>query len=60
MSGPIASIDALESVIGKTPGAMHLKVIDHLDAGALRWIAAAPLMFAGFGDAAGMSATLGG
>lgn len=60
MSGPIASIDALEGVIGKTPSAMHLKVIDHLDAGALRWIAAAPLMFAGFGDAAGMSATLGG
>ncbi|GAA0737108.1 MULTISPECIES: pyridoxamine 5'-phosphate oxidase family protein [Sphingomonas] len=60
MSGPIASIDALEGVIGKTPGAMHLKVIDHLDAGALRWIGAAPLLFAGFGDNAGMSVTLGG
>jgi predicted pyridoxine 5'-phosphate oxidase superfamily flavin-nucleotide-binding protein len=60
MSRPIASIDALEGVIGKTPGAMHLKVIDHLDAGALRWIAAAPLMFAGFGDGSGMGVTLGG
>jgi len=59
MSGPIASIEALEGVVGKTPGAMHLKVIDHLDAGALRWIAAAPLMFAGFGDGAGMGVTLG-
>ena len=60
MSGPIASIDALEGVIGKTPGTMHLKVIDHLDAGALRWIAVAPLMFAGFGDGSSMGVTLGG
>lgn len=50
MSGSITSINALEGVIGKSPGAMHLKVIDHLEAGARRWIAATPLLFAGFGD----------
>lgn len=60
MNGAIASIDVLEGVIGRTPGAMHLKVIDHLDAGALRWIAASPLTFAGFGDGSGMRVTLGG
>ncbi|WP_447725784.1 pyridoxamine 5'-phosphate oxidase family protein [Sphingomonas koreensis] len=56
----IESINALEDVVGKTPGAMHLKVIDHLDEGALRWIAAAPLAFAGFGDDSGVDLTLGG
>ncbi|MEI9988578.1 MAG: pyridoxamine 5'-phosphate oxidase family protein [Rhizomicrobium sp.] len=56
----IDSIEALEGVVGKTPGAMHLKVIDHLDAGALRWIGLAPLMFAAFQDAAGIAVTLGG
>ena len=56
----IDSSDALEGVVGKTPGAMHLKVIDHLDEGALRWIAAAPLMFAGLGGAPGIRVTIGG
>ncbi len=61
MSGSrIDSVDALEGVIGRTPGAMALKVIDHLDPGALRWIAASPLMLAGFGDASGIGVTLGG
>jgi predicted pyridoxine 5'-phosphate oxidase superfamily flavin-nucleotide-binding protein len=61
MSGDrIDSIAALEAVVGKTPPQMHLKVIDHLDAGALRWISQSPLMFAGFGGAAGMNLTLAG
>jgi hypothetical protein len=34
MSDDIRNIAALEACIGKTPGPMHLKVIDHLDAGA--------------------------
>ena len=50
----------LEACIGKTPGAIHLKVIDHLDAGALRWLAQSPLMFAGFGDGEGIGVTPGG
>jgi len=56
----INTIAALESIIGKTPPPMHLKVIDQLDAGALRWIAQSPLMFAGFGDGAGIDMTLAG
>jgi len=59
-STAIDSIDALEGVVGKTPGAMHLKVIDHLDGGALRWIAAAPVMFAGFAGLSGIRVTIGG
>lgn len=56
----IETVAALEGVIGKTPPPMHLKVIDHLDAGALRWIAQSPLMFAGFGQGAGIGITLAG
>ena len=56
----IDSITALEGVVGKTPPPMHLKVIDHLDAGALHWLTASPLMFAGFRHASGMRITLGG
>ena len=46
----IDSIAKLEAVTGRTPPAMHLKVIDHLDEGALRWLAQSPLMFASLGD----------
>lgn len=60
MSGRIASIAELEGVIGKAPPAVNLKVIDHLDETALRWIATSPLMFAGFGEGAGIAITLGG
>lgn len=56
----IDTIEKLEAVLGKAPPAVHLKVIDHLDGHARRWIAAAPLMFAGFGDGAAMAITLGG
>jgi hypothetical protein len=33
-SATITTAEALEAVIGKTPPPMHLKVIDHLEAGA--------------------------
>ena len=56
----IDTIAALEDVIGKTPPPMHLKVIDHLDAGALRWIAQSSLMFAGFGEGAHIGVTIAG
>jgi uncharacterized protein len=61
MSGAaITTVAELESVIGRTPPPMHLKVIDHLDVGALRWISASQLMFAGFGDGSGVGITLAG
>ncbi len=60
MSDEIRNVAALESSIGKTPGPMHLKVIDHLDAGAVRWLAASPLMFAGFGSATDTAVSIAG
>lgn len=60
MGAIIASIDALERVIGKTPPAVNLKVIDHIDDTARRWLAAARLMFAGGGDVGRIAITLGG
>src|SRR3546814_1166323 len=56
----IDSIAGLEAILGKTPPAVNLKVIDHVDESAMRWLAAAPLMFAGFGDAHGIGITLAG
>ncbi|WNG30538.1 pyridoxamine 5-phosphate oxidase [Cystobacter fuscus] len=60
MSGSITTIAELEAVIGKAPAPVNLKVIDHLDEGALRWLAASPVMFAGFGEAPRIHVTLGG
>lgn len=56
----VRDVAALEDCIGKTPGPMALKVIDHLDAGALRWLAASPLMFAGFAAPGQLHVTLAG
>ena len=56
----IDSIAALEAVVGKPPPAIALKVIDHVDATARRWLAASPLMFAGIGDGGGIAITLAG
>lgn len=60
MSDRIDSLAGLETVIGKTPAAIHLKVIDHLDASALRWIAASPLAFVTFARGADIAVTLAG
>lgn len=60
VSDRIDSIARLEAVVGRAPPAIGLKVIDHLDATALHWIATSPLMFAGFGDAGGIAITLAG
>lgn len=56
----IDSIAGLEAILGKAPPAINLKVIDHIDESARRWLAVSPLMFAGFGDARGIAITLGG
>lgn len=58
-----SSVDSpagLEGVIGKTPPAIHLKVIDHLDETALLWLRSSPLMFAGWSDGARVSVSAGG
>jgi hypothetical protein len=51
---------ALEACIGKVPGPRDLKVIDYLDEGALRWIAASPFLFAAFGEINALDITVGG
>lgn len=56
----VGDIAALEACIGSTPGPMHLKVIDHLDAGAMHWLAASPLMFVTFATDTGVAVSLGG
>jgi len=42
----VDSIAGLEAIMGKAPPAVNLKVIDHVDATARRWLEASPLMFA--------------
>lgn len=44
----IVDVAGLEACVGGAGGPVHLKVIDHLDAWALRWLAASPLGFAVF------------
>lgn len=56
----VDSIAALETAIGKTPPPMHLKVIDHLDSGALAWIANSPLMFICAGSDRAIAVTMAG
>lgn len=58
--GRITDVAALEACIGKTPSAMNLKVINHIDAGAARWLAASPLMFGAFASKERIDVTLAG
>lgn len=60
MEGPIRTIAELEAAVGAKPAAVDLKVIDHLDAHARRWLAASPLAFAGFADAQRIDVTIAG
>lgn len=50
----------LEAQVGAKPAAIDLKVIDHLDEHALRWLRASPLAFAGFSDAQRIDVTIAG
>lgn len=56
----ISSVDELEERIGERPATIDLKVIDHLDAGALEWIACSPLAVLGLACSDGLRATLAG
>lgn len=56
----IETLTAFESCVGKAHPLRDLKVIDHLDDGATRWIAAAPLAFVAFGHETGVDLTLAG
>jgi hypothetical protein len=60
MVSSITDIGALEACVGKVSEAVNMKVIDHLDDGARRWIAASPFLFAAFGGGDGVRITAGG
>lgn len=60
VSDRIDSLGKLGAVIGKTPPAVHLKVIDHLDETALNWLAVSPLAFLTFAEGPSIAVTLAG
>ena len=60
MDQTVRTVAALEAIIGKMPPPMNLKVIDHLDAGAQRWIGHSPLMFCTFGTEDGIAVSAAG
>jgi uncharacterized protein len=60
MGERIDTVAGLEAIIGKMPPPMNLKVIDHLDSGAQRWIAASPIMFVTFGARTGIGVSAAG
>lgn len=61
MSDLITTVSRLEKIIGVTPGPRDLKVIDHLDENALRWISVATCFFACLYDRKeGVFASIGG
>lgn len=56
----LRTIAELEAQAGAKSAAIDLKVIDHLDEHARRWLRASPLAFAGFSDAQRIDATIAG
>jgi uncharacterized protein len=56
----VSDVASLESCVGKVSAAVNMKVIDHLDDGARRWIAASPFLFAAFGGVDGVRITASG
>ncbi len=55
----IRDVETLEAVVGKVPGPLDLKVMDHLDDSAQRWLGLSPLLFVSFGSGARIGITLG-
>lgn len=49
MNERIEDVATLEACVGKVPGSLDLKVMDHLDTSALRWLEVSPLAFFAFG-----------
>ncbi len=60
MSTIVDSVEKLEACIGAPGLPVKMKIIDHLDATAAKWIAAAPVAFVGFGGSAPRIAVAGG
>lgn len=60
MDANIRTAEALAATVGKLAGARDAKVIDHLDDGAQRWLAASALMFASLAGDDDVAVTLAG
>ena len=60
MTETIATIEALEACVGTAALGTKMKIIDHPDAGAERWIGASPLAFVGISSGGAPRATLAG
>jgi uncharacterized protein len=60
MQDTIASIPQLEACLGVASLGVKMKIIDHLDPAAARWIAASPIAFLGVAGADGPQVTLMG
>ncbi|MBL4672872.1 MAG: hypothetical protein JKX81_11490 [Arenicella sp.] len=56
----ITTLEELESLVGKVPAHMELKIIDHIDAIATQWVKAANLIVLSLGSAGSVVVTLGG
>lgn len=56
----IESAEQLDACLGAAPAAVELKVIDQLDEGALRWLAASSLAFLSAAPSAGVEVTIAG
>ena len=55
----ITDVATLEACVGKVPGPLDLKVMDHLDASACQWLGLSPLVFVAFGGSGRIGITLG-
>lgn len=60
MSALIRTEAELHACVGKPPPARDVKVIDHIDDGARRWIAASPILFMALAAGAGVEIALAG
>lgn len=59
-SNILTSIADIEAVIGKPATPVLMKVIDHIDAHAMQWLAASSIGFFAFSQQGGIDLTLGG
>jgi hypothetical protein len=60
MANTLGTLSELEARLGTASQGAQLKVIDHLDEHAARWIAASPFAFVAFAGASSLHATLAG
>ncbi|UJJ32743.1 pyridoxamine 5'-phosphate oxidase family protein [Halopseudomonas maritima] len=60
MSDAPSTPEQVQAIVGKLATPRDLKVIDHLDSHAQRWIAASPLLYLTLGQDAAIAITLGG